>query len=548
MKKGILLYIFALFISSCHNNSEKILDFSDQVDALCKELDTKDKPGVAIAVIKDGKRIYSKGFGMANLEHNTPITPNSVFDIASVSKQFVGFSIALLVEQGKLSLDDDVKTYIPEFPNFVYPITIKHLLHHQSGLRDWVSALKLSGVQLEDVVSFEKILEMTYKQTDLNFIPGEQYSYSNTGYNILVEVIQRITEQPFTDWTKTHIFEPLGMANTHFKTNNSEVIYNSVNSYYEEENTPFFYSPNNLTAMGSSSLQTSLNDLAKWMQNLDNPKVGKPSTIKLLQKQGVLNSGEITNYAFGVELDEYKGLKRIAHDGSWASFNTYVAYLPEHHFSVVVLFNRPWWAQDMAQKIIDIYLADVLEAETEEPDVHITPYKDVIDLKVLESYLGTYHLEADVYVHIFLEDDKMYAQATGEDQQVMTAVSETKFWVESYEAYIEFGTNRYIYKGKTYEKKKLMKPLILEYIDNYTGKFYSEELNTVYDVKLDNGKLELFHLRNGSIPLHPKWHDGFETDAWFTPIIEFQRNGENEVISFTATQFRSRYQKFVKIK
>ncbi len=547
----ILLYVFTLLIAACTEKPKKVSDFSIQVDSLCQQLNTKDKPGVAIAIVKDGETVYSKGFGMSNLEHNIPITPNSVFDIASVSKQFVGFSIALLVEQGKISLEDDVKKYIPEFPDFGHTITIQHLLHHQSGLRDWVSALKLSGVRIEDVVSFEQILDMSYQQRDLNFTPGDQYSYTNTGYNILVEVIQRITKQSYPDWTKIEILDPLEMSNTHFKTLNSEVIPNSVNSYYEEENTPFFFSPNNLTAMGSSSLQTTANDLAKWMQNLDNPKVGQPSTIKLLQKQGKLNSGEITNYAFGVELNEYRGLKRIAHDGGWASFNTYVAYIPEHRFSVVVLFNRPWWAQDMAQKIIDIYLADFLETEIEEEaNIDITPYNNTIDIETLKSYVGSYGSEEEpyFYVHISLEDDNMYTQATGEDKQLMTAVSKNKFWVEPYEAYIDFGTNEYLYKGKKYAKKKSISAITPDYLKAYTGLYYSEELNTAYEVKLNNGILSLTNLRNGVISLHPKWYDGFETDTWYAPIIEFERNGNDDISGFRATQERSRNQRFEKIK
>jgi len=553
MKNGItLLFSLTLFICSCTKEPQKSNNFSAQIDDLCRQLNTSDKPGVAIAIVKDGKTVYENGFGMANLEHTIPITPNSIFDIASVSKQFAGFSIALLVEEGKINLDDDVRKYIPEFPDFDKTITIEHLVHHQSGLRDWVSALKLSGVRIEDVVSFEQILEMTYQQKDLNFIPGDQYSYTNTGYNILVEVIQRVTKQPYEDWTKSNIFEPLEMSNTHFKTLYSEVIPNSVNSYYENENGTFFFSPNNLTAMGSSSLQTTATDLAKWMQNLDNPKVGQSPTIGLFQKQGVLNSGEITNYAFGVELDEYRGLKRIAHDGSWASFNTYVAYLPEHHFSVVVLFNRPWWAQDMAQKIIDIYLADVLEAEIEDDDgsnIAITPYEEVIDMETLKTYLGSYNLENEpyAYIHVFLEDGQMHVQATGEDKQLMTAVSKNKFWVESYGAYIDFETKDFVYKGQKYSK---MKPLTTNFNDSlktYIGRYYSQELNTTYEVKLHNGTLNMKSLRNGIIPLRPKWNDGFETDTWYAPIIQFERDTNGAVSALKVTQERSRNQHFEKI-
>ncbi|MEM8510632.1 MAG: serine hydrolase domain-containing protein, partial [Bacteroidota bacterium] len=202
-----------------------------KVDKLFEKYISPDKPGAAVVVIKDGQVVHKNTFGLADYENQVPISTSTVFDIASVSKQFVGYAIAVLEKEGKLTLNDDVRNYIPEFPDFGHTITIGHLLYHQSGLRDWVSTMKLAGVGFNDVLTFEQILNMVYRQEALNFVPGTRHIYSNTGYNVLVEVVQRITDQTFRAWTKERIFQPLGMNNTFFKDRFNESIPNATKSY-----------------------------------------------------------------------------------------------------------------------------------------------------------------------------------------------------------------------------------------------------------------------------------------------------------------------------
>ncbi|UCF16683.1 MAG: beta-lactamase family protein, partial [Phycisphaerales bacterium] len=204
---------------------------AEKVDSLFAKLNNTDSPGIAVLVVRDGKVLLRRGYGMANLEHKIPITPTTVFDVASVSKQFTGLAVCILVEQGKISLEDDIRKYIPELPDFGHKITIEHLVHHTSGLRDWPATLALAGWRLDDVISFDQILRMAFKQQDLNFVPGSEYSYSNTGYNILVEMAQRVTSQTFRQWTEDNIFRPLGMAHTHFHDDHTEVVANKAYGY-----------------------------------------------------------------------------------------------------------------------------------------------------------------------------------------------------------------------------------------------------------------------------------------------------------------------------
>ncbi|MHB1329051.1 MAG: serine hydrolase domain-containing protein, partial [Gemmatimonadales bacterium] len=204
---------------------------SKAVDALFTRWHTPDSPGASVAVIYDGQIVHAKGYGMASLEHGVPNQPHTVFDIASVSKQFGAFAIALLEGDGRLSLDDDVRKYVPELPDFGNVITIRHLVHHTSGLRDWPGTLRMGGWNFEDVMSFEQILRMAYRQTALNFKPNDEHAYSNTGYNVLAEVVQRVSGQTFRQFTEQRIFRPLGMTKTHFHDDHREVVRDVAESY-----------------------------------------------------------------------------------------------------------------------------------------------------------------------------------------------------------------------------------------------------------------------------------------------------------------------------
>jgi len=332
-----------------------------EVDKLFAAYSRQDSPGAAVLVVKDGKVLINKGYGMANFEHRIPVTPETVFDVASISKQFTGYAVALLCEQGIISPEDDIRAYIPELQDFGHVITIGHLVHHTSGFRNWTHALSLAGVRGDDQISFERILNMAYRQRELNFVPGSEYSYSNTGYNLLAELVQRVTGLSFREWTEKNIFHPLGMKDTRFRTEPTELIFNGADSYQRREDGRWRSIPNHLTAYGSSSLLTTSSDLAKWVLNLDDPQAGGPGVRERIFRADTLNNGEPNAYAYGLLTGEYRGTKRIYHNGAWASFRAHLSFLPEHRFSVVVLNNFPLRSVEYAERIIDIYLSDELE-------------------------------------------------------------------------------------------------------------------------------------------------------------------------------------------
>lgn len=366
---------------------------SARVDRLFASVDKEDSPGAAVLVVQDGKVVLRRGYGAANLEHRIPITPSTVFDIASVSKQFCGLAVAMLVKRGKLSLDDDIHSHLDRVPDFGKKITIRHLVHHASGIRDWPGTLALAGWSFEDVLSFEHILEMVRRQRDLNFDPGSRYMYSNTGYNLLARAVEKVTGKTFRQWTEEHIFRPLGMKDTHFCDDHTEVVKNRARAYRRRGDC-FRCIGNQLTAVGSSSLYTTIDDLGRWILNFETKEVGEEA-LELMHERGVLNDGTRIGYAFGVNLGNYRGLKIVSHGGSWAGFRTHLVRFPEHRFAVVVLQNLAGAnAGRHAMQIADIYLEEKMQQPKAalRPRRRSRPAAAPEERKIdLQDYLGAYH-------------------------------------------------------------------------------------------------------------------------------------------------------------
>jgi CubicO group peptidase (beta-lactamase class C family) len=335
---------------------------SQEVDRLFEAWHRPDSPGAAVLVMRDGRIAHMKGYGMASLEHGVPIQPETVFDIASVSKQFGAFAIALLEAEGRLSVDDDVRSYVPELPDFGHTITIRHVVHHTSGLRDWPGTLAMGGWDFEDVMSFDQILRMAYHQEDLNFEPGAEYAYSNTGYNLMAEIVARVSGMSFRDFTTERIFDPLGMRRTHFHDDHAEVVRDRAESYRPLGDGRFRRVTSNLTALGSSSLFTTVEDLAKWIRNFEDPVVGNPELMARVHERGILNSGDTLSYAWGQNVDRFGGTTAVTHGGSWAGYRSTLLRLPEHRFAVAILANvSDMNPGEMATHIARLYLADELE-------------------------------------------------------------------------------------------------------------------------------------------------------------------------------------------
>ena len=396
-----------------------------KVDQLFAEWDRSDSPGAALAVIRDSKIIYKRGYGMANLEYDIPITTTIIFDIASISKQFAGFAIATLLDEGMLSLDDDIRIHLPDVPDFGSIITIRHLLHHTSGLRDWAQALIIAGSEMDDVISFKHILKMVQHQKALNFEPGTAFSYTNTGYNLLAEIVETVTGDSFRQWTDTNIFKPLAMTNTHFHDDHEMILKNRAYSYLSVENGGFKNAVNNLTALGSSSLYSTVEDLAKWIMNFDTLHIGGRTVLEQMHERGVLNSGEQTDYAFGLHISEYRGLKMVEHGGAWRGFRSHVVRFPDQKFGVVILSNLDTFPFSLTEEVIKLYLADALGPEESKPDTTAEPTEETgfkpLAPEQLTEFKGNYYTEElDTTYTIDVRGDQLVAQHIRHDDILLT--------------------------------------------------------------------------------------------------------------------------------
>ena len=335
-----------------------------QVDQLFAAWDKTTSPGAALAVIKDGQIIYERGYGMAKLEDGIVNSPDKVFDIGSVSKQFTAACLALLVREGQVKVDDDIRTYLPEMPAYATPITVRHLLHHTSGLRDYNALLELAGFRADaDCPTVAEALEIVRRQKKLNYAPGDEYSYTNTGFFLLSRIVERVSGKSLNAFAQEHIFKPLGMTRTLFQDDHAQIIRDRATGYAEGEGGTFKISLSNWDETGDGNVYTTVRDLARWDQAFYSGALGRDLT-DMLQTTGALNSGEKITYAWGLVVREYRGLKVVEHGGAWVGFRAALVRFPEQRFSVIILSNLDSFdPSGLAFKIADIYLAGQLEGQ-----------------------------------------------------------------------------------------------------------------------------------------------------------------------------------------
>jgi CubicO group peptidase (beta-lactamase class C family) len=330
------------------------------VDAIMAAWTKPGSPGCAVGVVKDGGLVLAKGYGQADLEHDVPIGPGSVFDIASTSKQFTAAVIVLLAQEGKLALDDDVRRFVPELPLYEAPITLRHLLNHTSGLRDYTDLMALAGWQAEDFTTAEQALAMIVRQKELNFRPGAQYLYSNSGFFLLSVIAARAGGKPFPQLARERIFEPLGMTSTHFHSDHRLPVKDRAVGYAPRDG-GWGIAMSDWEQTGDGSVLTTVEDLARWVRNFEDPKVGGASLVDELQRKGKLGSGEEIDYAEGLRHATYRGVATVGHNGSWAGYRSSVLRFPSEKTTVIVLCNAETAeAGAMAKEIADAALGNRL--------------------------------------------------------------------------------------------------------------------------------------------------------------------------------------------
>lgn len=315
-------------------------DLQKQIDALFQEFDNDSNPGYALGIIRDGKLIYQRGYGIANLDYAIPITPRSVFNVASLAKQFTAACIGILIMEGKLSLDDPLKKHISEFPDYQKgPVRLKHLIYMTSGIKEYYRCPRPGGRDWHsDYFSVSDAIRASLSQAELQFAPGSRWEYSNVNYMLLAEIVARLSGITFAEFAEQHIFQPLGMTNTHFNDDVTRVIPNRVIGYNRREGGGYHHHHRHSPHYGGSGLMTSIEDLAIWVAAFESHALRGPALTKLLLSRMTFDHPK-NNDAFGLVWDEYRGMRLLRYDGGDQGFSSYMARFPDQRFSIICLSN-----------------------------------------------------------------------------------------------------------------------------------------------------------------------------------------------------------------
>jgi CubicO group peptidase (beta-lactamase class C family) len=527
------------------------------VNQLFAEFDNDYRTGAAVAVVDSGRIIYKNTFGLANREDKSPVNRSTLLNICSVGKQFTAFAIALLEQQGKLSVDDDIHKYLPAMHKFDYKITVYNLLNHSSGLREIADLLELSGTRSNGPFTKNDVFKLINKQEELNFIPGSEYLYCNTGYILLAEIIERVTGKPYIDWMAENIFEPLDMKNTFIFYTPDSLPDNVAKSYTLRNNGD--YQKEQLYEgwyVGAGNIFSTVEDMAKWLINFDYPTVGDKKTIaRLRENQIPFNNTNKDFYTFGRVLSNYKGLEYFWHGGGGYGYTSQVVQFPGYKFGAVVLTNFIYsGVYSRARKIADVYLSDYFTNNEPVYFDYNNPYKPVkLSDKVLSEIVGNYLEDSGVITSITRQANGLFIQTSGFGKTELYALSDSVFFIK--EADIRFSFSRdesgriskmkFFITGEETVSKKIDKVPSIP-LEFYEGKYYSKELDTYYTIYASGNKLKAHNDLNGEITLTHFKNNFFKGDRWYFSSVEFIKTYSNEVSEFKITNDRARNIRFTK--
>lgn len=366
---GLLFIAFALTtVPAQALDQTKVVAGADRAWGKTVKAYVAPAPGCVAAVSLNGQVVFEKAFGLAEMEHGIPNTPQTIFESGSVAKQFTAAALVLLAQDGKLSIDDPVKKHVPEFPEYEKPVTIRHLLNHTSGIRDWGSVMSLTGVGRGDrIINNEIALDVIVHQKNLDFIPGAEYSYSNSGYNLAAIIVERVSKQKFGTFVEERLFKPIGMTKSSWRDDYQRLVPGRAQGYSKPGptaqwrlNMPF------MNVVGNGGMLTTIGDWMKWNAMLDSRSLGAP-LVEALETQGILNDGRKISYALGVDVGEYKGVKQVSHSGGTAGYQTFLARYPEKKLSIGAMCNGfPPSSGDVVDNIADEILGPFPEVKQAE--------------------------------------------------------------------------------------------------------------------------------------------------------------------------------------
>jgi CubicO group peptidase (beta-lactamase class C family) len=519
---------------------------------------SKNVPGAVIGIIENGKMVYSKAYGKANLTHDLDFKLNTPTNIGSVSKQFTAYAILLLEQRGLLSTDDDVRDHIPELPDFGEVITLNNLLNHTNGYREVYNLMPMKGWYGEDNLLRSEVINTIKNQKELQALPNTEFNYNNSAFIMLAEIVKRKTDTLFPEWMKNNVFEPLGMTNSYVRQDPSHIIPKASQGYSTGEN-GFIESGDLSAAYGAGGIYTTPEDLAKWLANFNEPVLGSKVLIQKMVTPRVLKNGDTLDYGFGIGVGEYRGLKRYSHGGADIAHRAMLTYFPEINSGVIALSNNASFSTGIANDLVNLYFEDKLEKEDEEDDEGDSENEDgtyAVSEDILTSYVGKFKLEdLGMIMEYSLEDGSLVSKVSGQSDLKLTAITDSTFTYIGVDATALFKKNGegkvnmviHSQGGEDYELVRLPPyEASLNELTEYSGKYFSEELETFYTIKLKDSTL-IAELRNfEDIELKTAEKDNFSADVFFIQEMAFKRDERGLINGFEISNGRTKGVSFEK--
>ena len=554
MFTSLILFIFSFNLTEISGQSNMTVKLSPadeeaakKAEAFLAQWDKKDMPGCSVGAITDGRLVYKRAFGMANLDYDIPNTTSTLFNVASASKPFTAMSVALLAQQGKLSLDDDVRKYVPELPKYAETITIRHLLYHTSGIREYQALVFFAGLSPDNALSDKTVLNMLARQKNTSFTPGSKHQYSNSNYHLLGIIVGRVSGKSLREFAEENIFKPLGMKNTRFFDNRNEVIKNRASGYMVGRDNSIRARASLFDLVGGGGVLTTIEDLYLWNQNFYEPKVGNKELIQLLTARGTLNDGKEIGYSFGLFHNKYKGLPVIKHSGNMSGYRAQIASFPEQKFTAIALCNNSAiYPSDIVEKLADIYLDGQLKPDA--PDKKTVPESlpSTIALSEKEAlrYIGVYaSSESGAAFKLSLKDGKLINSGLLRNEMPLMPIAENRFLMIA-------DDNRYelipvINKSGAISELKLIrsgeKPDVFvpvkppsdspQQLAEYAGTYYSDEFDANYRLTLEGKTLVLRIGENFENKLNAGYADYFTIQGGVVNF-SFNRDDKGKITGF----------------
>lgn len=557
VKPLFTMFLFLLVIA--YAGAQSIPDsIAKKIDSLFTKWNNNYSPGCTIGIVKNDSLIYSKGYGLANLEYGVPNKPATIFHMASISKQFTAWAVLLLAKQGKLSLQDDVRKYLPWFPDLKKKISIQHLLNHTSGIRDQWQLLAISGTRLDDVITQEQIVKILSKQQALNFNPGDKYSYSNSGFTMLAEIVKSVTGKTLRQFTDSAIFKPLDMNDTHFHDDYTAIEKNRSYSYDRRDSAHFTNSILSYSNAGATSLFTNIPDMSKWVMHFYDGQPGQQQLTALLTEKHKLNNGKELTYANGIVADNYRGWRQYSHGGADAGYRTYLTVFPDLKMGFMVFSNLgDVDAGGLAYGMVNLFVKDTTNQKAAVKSPVTDSAAGVLqDEKKWQRFTGAYIGDDGLPFSFDIKNRLLYYHIYGQSNFLVKDAKDSFAIYNDPNIKFVFGT-----KGKDttcditlpdqsfhltkYTPGATQTGLQLK---QYTGRYYCPELDCTYSIILKDRQLLLTSAKYNDAKLTLVAKDHLTNDNWWMNHLLMLRNSSNKVTGFHVNAGRIMHLQFNKVE